>query len=1074
MIPTPIDQFELLMHGVQAMRRHVERLACPIQGGSGVRAQFYPHQIQNVQRILTSTRIRHLIADEVGMGKTIQALMVANALRLQKGRLRVRVVVGRGELQSQWSEEVCRAHQIVWDKPVAVYGDDWFEIVNESSIESYASTFNASAFDLLILDEPQSLKVDTLRYVAEHSSEFSRLLLLTASPELRSIERFCELLQMLEPERIERARRELHRREYHVDTSWSKSRLRDLDETELNQIFHRFESGCAADESGAIDTSGLPEGVSPAYASFAIFRRLRLLIDSRWKYRTVLRSYRSDYPDHLPRRRPKSFAVEPTEAERRRMELARAFVHRHLGHSPDGATTMLRRAAVGGESLQAQMRLLRKGQWEDDPRLEEIAKLAGREYCDARLDFLIDWLVRFWQDDPSRKVLIAAQDNPTVDELVKEIEWRIPEVGPRGNRKRLTIVTARDERDLSAESDHEFSDHSEAMRNIASSQLREFEMQESQLLVAHDVFRQSYNLQSADAILFFSLPWKPEDVDQWIGRVDRLGRGFIDPERRSSPPKPIQIVSLHRRGDPTIQLEEVFNEFRIFETAIDPERKLMEAISNRVHARVLEQDSSENGDTGQDLDARTLQAKEVQVPSGGTWNVLQAIEQYERVAFGDAAEPQLRHCPPLGFVSNEQEQCLASWVRLLQEHRQVSTRKSARRFTGGNRRGIFYTLSQLDCKGIDLPSFEDTSQSFPAFFIARRNVFNPPRVKVTTGYKADDTPRDVILQFLSHGSPLHEELISTFRSATRSELPLGIALFSLGPRYYPSGTSLAPGVYLCGVGFIDSASVYVSFNAVEELLQGLPEDPGARRMAMRENEGQRFQAAVEADVRLVRTLAPTKSCCLAFRDNGEPCTERDAADLLTPAWSHEVRANSQSLRVAANLQEGLPMHFRISIVNAMKRAWNERIEYVRQRIEERIEMIRIEAFDALWNVQSAIDETSERIEELEANATEQNAQTLKLTYLPRYTQFKEQLSLIERGRDLRCELLQRSLDHLSEPRPNTVELQSIAVIELQPDPEPMIEEQDDGPAANEFATSTSSDDQSTGDSADFQRPPQPR
>ena len=67
------------------------------------------------------------------------------------------------------------------------------------------------------------------------------------------------------------------------------------------------------------------------------------------------------------------------------------------------------------------------------------------------------------------------------------------------------------------------------------------------------------------------------------------------------------------------------------------------------------------------------------------------------------------------------------------------------------------------------------------------------------------------------------------------------------------------------------------------------------------------------------------------------------------------------------------MHFRISIVNEMKRVWSERSEYVRQRIEERLEMIRIEAFDALWNVQSAIDETSERIDELQANATEQNA-----------------------------------------------------------------------------------------------------
>jgi hypothetical protein len=327
-------------------------------------------------------------------------------------------------------------------------------------------------------------------------------------------------------------------------------------------------------------------------------------------------------------------------------------------------------------------------------------------------------------------------------------------------------------------------------------------------------------------------------------------------------------------------------------------------------------------------------------------------------------------------------------------------------------------------------------------------------LKVITGYRDNNTPREVILQFLSHGSPLHEELINTYRAAARSELPLGITLFSLGPRYYPAGTSLTPGTYFCGVGFIDSASVYASFNAAKELLHNLPEDAGARRKVMRDNESLRFHAAVESDIRFIRTLAPTKSCCLAFRDNGEPCNERDAADLLTPNWSHEVRAHSQSLRVACDIQQGLPMHFRLSIVNEMKRVWGERTEYVRQRIEERLEIIRIEAFDALWNVQSAIDETSERINELEANATEQNAQTLKLTYLPRLAQFNEQFSLVERGRDLRCELLLTTLRHLSEPHQNTVDLQSIAIIALQPDLEPMPREQDDAPDENEFAEST--------------------
>ena len=87
-----IDRFELMMHGIQAMRRHVERLACPIQGGSGVRAHFYPHQIQNVQRILSATCIRHLIADEVGLGKTIEAGLIWTELRSREDARRLLVL----------------------------------------------------------------------------------------------------------------------------------------------------------------------------------------------------------------------------------------------------------------------------------------------------------------------------------------------------------------------------------------------------------------------------------------------------------------------------------------------------------------------------------------------------------------------------------------------------------------------------------------------------------------------------------------------------------------------------------------------------------------------------------------------------------------------------------------------------------------------------------------------------------------------------------------------------------------------------------------------------------------------
>lgn len=87
------DPFIDLCLGIQAVRRTVEREIAGLGGATGVAAVPYPHQLANVQRILTDSRIRHLIADEVGLGKTVQTLMVLNALRLQNPRHRALILV---------------------------------------------------------------------------------------------------------------------------------------------------------------------------------------------------------------------------------------------------------------------------------------------------------------------------------------------------------------------------------------------------------------------------------------------------------------------------------------------------------------------------------------------------------------------------------------------------------------------------------------------------------------------------------------------------------------------------------------------------------------------------------------------------------------------------------------------------------------------------------------------------------------------------------------------------------------------------------------------------------------------
>lgn len=1065
------------------MRRRVEGLACPISGASGVRAQFYPHQVQNVQRILTSNRIHHLIADEVGMGKTIQALMIANALRLQKKKLRVRIVVPHSELQTQWINEVaCRA-QCTAELGRETVGDDWFDVVDESNMLKPSETLDPTSLDLLILDEPQSLKQDTLRFVAANSADFPRVLLLTASPNLRDIRRLLELLQMLEPERVERARREADNSQEHEELNWSRSRIGDLDDAALQLVFNRYLSHCAKVVNRRIDTSEIPFGASANYRSFAEHRRIRIVSETRWMYRNVLRSYRSNFPDHLPRREPKRLIIEPTSEEAERMELAESYVAQfletyqepqHLGI----AAALLHRTSLGGRSLQERLRQLRRGDSEHEPRLGRINDLSRRDVADSRLDCLVDWLVKFWLSDPTRKVVIAAEDNVTIEELNEELAWRIPEVGSRAGRIPLEIVTALDDRRLAdaTEDDHE----SQTLKNLASSQLRAFEESKSQLLLAHHVFRQSYNLQTADALIFYALPWKPEDVDQWIGRVDRLGWDFVDPERPSSRPKPVRILTIHRHGDPTIQVQEVLDEYHIFETAIDPERKLLEQISSRIERvalpfrRNVANGSCSSGaseiddamDTEYDRDDSIQfdgQGKVTEVPAGSHWTVDQAIQLHNIVARPDDFGPVLRQTRQMGYVTSKSEQALAKWLAMLRNHKLVNAATfKGEKQADGRRSRTYYTVGQDERANPKLSSLQDRKHRFLPFFIARGNIQRPPRIEVNTSF-SDSDPKYEPLQFLSFGSTLHADLVETYERAGKTTSPLCLTILSLGQRYYPEGTELQPGTYLCGAGYVDSAFMYSVADAAQVLLVGLPDTSGARRSFMRDRALANFTAGLEADARFVRILRRASMNLFAWvvgSDNRlTQCSAETATDLFSGQWSKKERPNYEPKSVPAQYGQQLVSLLRQQIAVHTKGNWTIDSNVIIERFEERKEIIRIDAEDSLWVLRSTMQEVQSAIDELVANPSDQNEQRLQLNYRPQMRQLEEESMLIERARDARLSLLDATLSHFNSPVSESVNIQCTAVIRLESDPVPPPPEHEEpaNQSTEEFAA-TSTDD----------------
>ena len=94
---------DLCVH-LQALRRRTEEVRSPLAPALGVAGSIYTHQLANVLRVLTDIRVRHLLADEVGLGKTVQALMILNALRRQRRDLRALVVVPDTALMVQWRD----------------------------------------------------------------------------------------------------------------------------------------------------------------------------------------------------------------------------------------------------------------------------------------------------------------------------------------------------------------------------------------------------------------------------------------------------------------------------------------------------------------------------------------------------------------------------------------------------------------------------------------------------------------------------------------------------------------------------------------------------------------------------------------------------------------------------------------------------------------------------------------------------------------------------------------------------------------------------------------------------------
>ncbi len=206
---TTVDRDALLLHLEHArlgLLRGFDQLLC-LDGLRGV--EHLPHQIETVRKVLRHFRGRVLLADEVGLGKTIEACLLLREYLLRGLVNRVLILVP-SPLVSQWQEELRSKFSLEFTVPprtaTADRAEFWAGTDRVLASLSFAKSarrapaVTAAAWDLVIVDEAHHCKNRATRnWQLVNSLKRRHLFLLTATPVQNNLLELYNLLTLLEP-----------------------------------------------------------------------------------------------------------------------------------------------------------------------------------------------------------------------------------------------------------------------------------------------------------------------------------------------------------------------------------------------------------------------------------------------------------------------------------------------------------------------------------------------------------------------------------------------------------------------------------------------------------------------------------------------------------------------------------------------------------------------------------------------------------------------------------------------------------------------------------------------------------
>jgi SNF2 family DNA or RNA helicase len=162
-----------------------------------------PHQLETAKQVIENMNGKAILADEVGLGKTIEAGLILKEYMI-RGLVKKVLILVPASLVTQWAQElnskffipaITQRKSYVWDQCDVVVSS-----IDTAKRNPHRDIIYQQNYDLIIIDEAHKLKNNkTKNYEFVQNLKKKFCLLLTATPIQNRIEEIFNLVSLLKP-----------------------------------------------------------------------------------------------------------------------------------------------------------------------------------------------------------------------------------------------------------------------------------------------------------------------------------------------------------------------------------------------------------------------------------------------------------------------------------------------------------------------------------------------------------------------------------------------------------------------------------------------------------------------------------------------------------------------------------------------------------------------------------------------------------------------------------------------------------------------------------------------------------